>query len=78
MTDNNAPNLKVTGTSRKNAKVFLHCSNLQCEVVLREIKPHQSIDVTRAYHCRECQPENVITINPPINRTTESKGDQSC
>jgi hypothetical protein len=45
-------------------RVFLQCS--ECSEDLRELKPHESVQVTRAYYCTKCEPGNVITINPQI------------
>lgn len=71
--NNNMPSFKITGKSRGDVQVFLHCSNRQCQAMIREIKPHHSVDLTRAYHCKECESGNVITLNLPVNRTTDSK-----
>lgn len=59
----NRPKLRVEGTSRKNARVFLQCSECDCDI--REIKPHESVSVTRAYLCKDCD-DGVIRMNPPI------------
>ena len=59
-----SPNFKIKGKTKATARVFLHCSNLDCDKLLREIKPTEEILVTRAYFCEECD-DGVIVMNPP-------------
>lgn len=47
--------------SGKQPRVFVQCS--KCDVDLRELKPHESIAVTRAYFCDDCDP-GAIVLNP--------------
>lgn len=61
----NTPNFRVDKFS-KPPKVFLQCS--ECLKDIRQIKDTESILLTRAYHCADCDP-GVITLNPPTNET---------
>lgn len=60
----NAPRFKIEGTTRENARVYLHCNT--CDARIREIKPTEEISITRAYYCAEHE-SNVVGMNPPIN-----------
>lgn len=65
-----APKFRVTGKSRKDAKVFLQCSN--CDKDIREIKETDEIDVRRAYYCPDCD-NGTITLNPANTKTSQGE-----
>lgn len=71
MTDKkNTPNFRID-KFKKPPQVWLQCS--ECSKDIRRIHDHESILLTRAYHCADCDP-GVISLNPP---TTESKDGDS-
>lgn len=43
-------------------RVFIRCS--QCDKDIREMLPGESIRVTQAYYCEDCDP-GVTVLNPP-------------
>lgn len=77
MTDRKkTPNFRIT--KELPHRLFLQCSD--CLRDIKEIKPKESIHVTRAYYCDECDP-GVIVLNPSTKATrkksTKTKGGQS-
>jgi hypothetical protein len=50
------------------ARLILQCSS--CEVDIRELKPKDVIDVTRAYYCSHCDTGTVIE-NPVIEEKNQ-------
>ena len=73
MTDDRTqqPNFRVTET--KPHRVFLQCS--KCLKDIKEIKPKETVDVTRAYWCDECEPNSaVIVLNPPVPKSKDGGG----
>ena len=69
MSDTKTPKFRFTKTLPH--KVFLQCSS--CDKDIKEIKPKESIIVTRAYYCDECDP-GVIVLNPSVKTTRKEKG----
>lgn len=65
MTDT-SPNFKVTKENGR-ARVFIHCSNLECEALVREMKPHESIAVNRCYYCEDCD-DGTVKLNMPKDK----------
>ena len=62
--NNHHPKFRTEGKTMETAKVFLQCSN--CDVDIRELKPTESINVTRAYYCDECD-SGAVVLNPPTD-----------
>ena len=61
--DPRQPRFRTIGP-RNKARLFLQCSS--CEVDIREIKPAETIDVTRGYYCKDCDTGTIIE-NPARN-----------
>ena len=57
------PNFKVERTAEGVPRVFLLCSD--CDAVIREIFPKQTVSVLRAYYCDKCD-DGTIKINPKV------------
>lgn len=49
---------------QKPPRVYIQCSREGCKADVRELKPHESVLVTRAYYCPE-HDSNTIDLNPP-------------
>lgn len=64
------PNFRVDKTSNGH-RVFLLCSN--CSKDVKEIKKDESVNVTRAYYCDECEPNPSVIILNPSTKTTRKK-----
>ena len=56
----NQPSFRVDKDANP-PRVFVQCS--ECGVDIREMSPGESIKVTRAYYCDECDP-GVVVLNP--------------
>lgn len=54
----------------KPPRLFVQCSAEGCEKDVCELKPHESILVTRAYFCPE-HDDGVIVLNPAIRETND-------
>jgi len=68
MDNNKQPRFRVTKTNPP--RVFLQCSN--CHEDIKEIKPKEEVNVTRAYYCTDCEPnQSVITLNPNVKTTKQ-------
>ncbi len=59
------PRFRVEGKGRKS-RVFLDCS--ECSEEIRELGKHETINVTRAYYCTNCD-DGAIHINFPTSET---------
>jgi hypothetical protein len=62
--DKITPRFRVT--KEKPHRVFLQCT--ACDKDIKEIKQHESINITRAYYCADCDP-GVIYLNPPRSKS---------
>ncbi len=65
----NQPRFRVDKKA-KPTRVFLQCT--KCEKDIREIRMNESIRVTRAYFCEDCD-TGAIVLNPPSMNEKDKK-----